>query len=64
MCASRPGYDRNNQVALNQTQGYNNRFNSFKPTPRGRIDEEVLRHPIRVLNDSAFANEKLPKERI
>lgn len=61
MCMTRSSYEYNNKVPLSESQKFSNRKDSFLPTPRGRIDNEILKNPIKILKDSAFANEKLPK---
>lgn len=60
MCSTRPSYDRNDTIPLRQAQAFSNRENSVLPTPRGRIDRQIMMNPIRILKDSAFANELIP----
>lgn len=61
MCTTRPDYRFNNTAPMNEVFRFSNREDSVLPTPRGRIGLEMVKNPIRILNDSAFANEMLPK---
>ena len=61
MCSSQPGYSRNNTIPLRQAQAFDNRQNSYLPTARKWIPEEIIMNPSRIKNDNAFANEIIPK---
>jgi len=62
MCTTQPGMRQNNTIPLSQTQSFGNRRNSYLPTQRKWIDEEIIKNPRRIRNDEAFANEIVPKK--
>ncbi len=62
MCSSKPGYNRNESIPMNQARDYTNLQNSYVPTERKWIGSEIINNPRRIRNDSAFANEILPKK--
>jgi hypothetical protein len=59
MCPSVPSFRQNNQLPFDESQRFNNRFNSILPTERGLVPEEVINDPRIILNHQS-ATEKLP----